>query len=327
MPRDIYQDVTDTIVRQLESGARPWRKDWVSDTGTGMPRRACGKRYRGINVLLLWASSMAGGYRSSTWMTFKQAIALGGAVRKGEKGTGIVFFKQLTVADRADPTGEAEKKIPMLRGYTVFNVDQIDGLPARFLPAAAAPLPYGPKQRAELAEAALRSSGADIRESGDQAFYVPSQDYVNMPTFDRFHTAGGYLATLAHELCHWTGHSSRLDRAQLNAFGSKDYAFEELVAEIGAAFVGARLGIVGDHIDNHAAYLAHWLTALRSDKKMIFKAASLAQLAADMVLANAGLDDEPADIDAEAEEAPAPIAAPSPAPMPAPMPALQLGLL
>lgn len=326
MPRDIYQDVTDSIVRQLEAGTRPWRKDWASDTQPGLPLRVCGKRYRGINVLLLWASGMMGGYRSSTWMTFKQAIALGGAVRKGEKGTGIVFFKQLTVADRADPTGESEKQIPMLRGYTVFNVDQIDGLPERFRPAPAAPLPYGPKQRAEAAEAALRSSGADIRESGDQAFYVPSEDYVNMPTFDRFHTAGGYLATLAHELCHWTGHTTRLDRQQRNQFGSKDYAFEELVAEIGAAFVGARLGIVGDHIDNHAAYLAHWLTALRSDKKMIFKAASLAQLAADMVLANAGLDDGEAEAEASAEPAPEAIPAALPVPALAAQPMGQLAL-
>lgn len=324
MPRDLYQDVTDKIVRQLETGTRPWSNPWAAETAGAMPRRVTGQRYRGINVLLLWAASMTGGYRSSTWMTFKQAIALGGAVRKGEKGTGIVFFKQLTVADRADPTGESEKRIPMLRGYTVFNVDQIDGLPERFQPAARPALPYGPKQRAELQEAALRSSGADIRESGDQAFYVPAQDYVNLPTFDRFHTAGGYLATLAHELCHWTGHPSRLDRQQRNAFGSKDYAFEELVAEIGAAFVGARLGIVGEHIDNHAAYVASWLKALRSDKKMIFKAASLAQLAADLVLAGAGLDDdEIADQPAEAEgEA----ASPAPISAPAPMPAAQFAL-
>ena len=131
-----------------------------------------------------------------------------------------------------------------------------------------------------------------IRETQDgRAYYSPGADFVHMPALELFHTTGAYLATLAHELTHWTGHESRLNRSQLNAFGSKDYAFEELVAEIGAAFVGARLGIVGEHLDNHAAYLASWLKALRDDNRAIFKAAALAQTAADLVLAHAGLED------------------------------------
>jgi antirestriction protein ArdC len=241
-------------------------------------------------------------------MTFKQAIELGGSVRKGSKGTRIVFFKPLTVEDRA--TGE-EKKIPMLRTYVVFNSDQIDGLPAKF--ASAPVIPTAGLERNNEAEAALRSCGATIIEQGARAFYTPATDIVTMPDFERFTSASGYLATLAHELCHWTGHKTRLDR-----FGNNDrtsYAFEELVAEMGAAFVGSRLGIVGEHIENHSAYLASWLKALRDDKRAIFKAASLAQAAADMVLANAapsngpGIDDsaEPAPI---AERTPAPIAAP-----------------
>lgn len=285
---DTYQEVTDAIVAQLEAGTKPWVKSW-NGAAVSNPRRAGGQLYRGINILLLWGSASAQGFASDRWLTFKQALDLGGNVRKGEKGTRIVFFKKLTVTDRADPAGEAQKEIPMLRTYTVFNADQCDGLPARFYPA---PLELvAGHDRDQAAEAALRSCGADIREDRQAAaFYVPDQDFVHMPAFELFTSAGGYLATLAHELCHWTGHETRLDRKLRNGFGSKDYAFEELVAEIGAAFVGARLGIAGEHIDNHAAYLASWLKALRDDKRMIFKAASLAQAAADLVLANAGLE-------------------------------------
>ena len=189
----------------------------------------------------------------------------------------------------------------MLRTYTVFNVDQVEGLPAEFYPA-----PFvGAHQleRDDAAEAALRSCGATIRENGDKAFYAPGPDFVNMPEFARFTSVGGFLATMAHELCHWTGHKSRLDRKMGGRFGSNDYAFEELVAEIGAAFIGARLGIVGDHIDNHAAYLSHWLEVLQGDKRAIFKAASLAQAAADRVLEHAG-DPKGGEL-APVEEAPA----------------------
>lgn len=301
---DTYQDVTDAIIAQLEAGTRPWQKDWQGGS-LSMPRRFTGTPYRGINVLLLWASAMQQGLTGERWFTFKQAKDLGGKVRKGAKGTRIVFFKPLEIRDTA--TGE-EKKIPMLRTYVVFNADQIEGLPAKYAPAPIVPTPG--LERDKAAEAALRSCGAQIVEGGPSAFYTPATDIVTMPDFERFTSSSGYLATLAHELCHWTGHKSRMDR-----FGTNDrtsYAFEELVAEMGAAFVGARLGIVGEHIENHSAYLASWLKVLRDDKRAIFKAASLAQQAADMVLANAGLPDGPG-IDEEGEDsepAPAPIAAP-----------------
>jgi antirestriction protein ArdC len=288
---DTYQEVTDAIVAALEAGTKPWRKGWVGGS-IGSPRRATGEYYRGINVLLLWASAERSNFASDRWLTFKQAIDLGAAVRKGEKGTRIVFFKSLEL-EGENAAGEAEtRRIPLLRTYTVFNADQVDGLPARFHPAPIAIV--AGKQRDEAAEAALRSCGAEIREDRDgRAYYAPGDDFVHMPAFELFDTAGTYLATMSHELCHWSGHKTRLDRQQLNRFGSKDYAFEELVAEIGAAFVGARLGIVGEHIDNHAAYLASWLKALRDDKRAIFKAASLAQAAADLVLANAaGAEDQ-----------------------------------
>ena len=284
---DTYEAVTAAIVAQLEAGTKPWKMEWqTGGAGGAMPLRHNGQQYRGINVLILWAAAAQAGYRSATWMTFKQAIELGGAVRKGEKGTHIVFFKPLTIKEK-NAAGEVEdKEIRMIKTYCVFNVDQIEGLPERFAPAPVEVV--AGLERDQAAEAALRSCGAEIREGGDRAFYAPGPDVVVMPDLHRFTNAGAYLATLAHELCHWTGHASRLGRELLNKFGSKDYAFEELVAEIGAAFVGSRLGIVGDHIDNHAAYLASWLKALKNDKRMIFRAASLAQAAADLVLAQAG---------------------------------------
>ena len=284
---DTYEAVTAAIVAQLEAGTKPWKQEWkVGGAGAAIPLRHNGQPYRGINIMILWAAGAAAGYRSGTWMTFKQAIELGGAVRKGEKGTHIVFFKPLTI-QQENAAGQLEdREIRMLRTYCVFNVDQIDGLPARFAPAPVEVVAGLDRDR--VAEGALRSCGAEIREGGDRAFYSPGHDVVVMPDHHRFESTGGYLATLAHELCHWTGHKSRLDRSQANRFGSKDYAFEELVAEIGAAVVGARLGIVGDHIDNHAAYLASWLQALKNDKRAIFRAASMAQAAADLVLANAG---------------------------------------
>lgn len=299
---DTYEAVTNAIIARLEAGTKPWAPDWTQGAAGGglvMPRRHNGEFYRGINVLILWGTAEERGYRAPTWMTFKQALELGGSVRKGEKGTAIVFFKKLTITEKNDAGEDQDKQIPMLRTYVVFNVEQIEGLPASYYPAEVELV--GGKDRDEAAEAALRSCGADIREGGDKAFYVPSHDYVQMPTFDRFKSTSGFLATLAHELCHWTGHNTRLDRSQKNAFGSKDYAAEELVAEIGAAFIGARLGIVGEHIDNHAAYLASWLKALRNDKRAIFRAAALAQTAADMVLANAGTVTKPEPVTAPVE--------------------------
>lgn len=306
---DTYAAVTDKILSALEAGTKPWKRGWALGGG-GFPQRANGEYYRGINVLLLWSAAADAGYCSNRWLTFKQAQALGASVRKGEKGTPIVFFKKLEVPAQGAGGEEEIRKIPMIRTYTVFNAEQVDGLPANWsAPAVAA----DPIERDEAAEAALRSCGADIRESGDKAFYAPGPDFVNMPTLDRFETTGDHLTTLAHELCHWTGHKARLDRALLNQFGSKDYAFEELVAEIGAAFVCARLGVAGDHIDNHAAYLSSWLKKLRDDKRAIFKAATLAQAAADMVLAGASLGDDP-DGPGSGEQAPAdaaPVAEPA----------------
>lgn len=317
---DTYQEVTDSIIAALEAGTAPWSAGWQNG-GINMPRRACGIHYRGVNVLLLWASAMGQGFASEHWLTFKQAQALGGSVRKGEKSTRIVFFKPLDVKGK---DGGEDRKIPMLRTYNVFNADQVDGLPDALQAAAIAANPA--LLRDAEREEALRSCGAVIREQGAAAFYEPAADRVTMPEFERFTSAGNYLATLAHELCHWTGHKSRLAREMRGTFGSPDYAREELIAELGSAFVNARLGIVGDHIESHAAYLKSWVKVLKEDKRAIFRAASAAQAAADLVLVNAGelagelaseepASDEPASAPAvERQEAiapaPAPIAAP-----------------
>lgn len=300
---DLYEAVTAEIIAALEAGTRPWSRPWGSVPGAELQQRATGQHYRGINQLLLSLVAGARGYSSPYWMTFKQAADLGGNVRKGEKSTQIVFYKTLSVEDRDAPADAAErtKQIPLLRGYRVFNADQCDGLPARFHPA---PLVLvDSKRRDDAAETALRSSSAKILEGGNRAFYAPGTDHVQMPPFAAFETVGGYLATLSHELVHWTGAKHRLDREFGSRFGDKRHAFEELVAELGSCFVGARLGIAGEHIENHAAYIGSWLKGLREDKRAIFRAAALAQGAADLVLVNAGLDVDQDDDAGELDQA------------------------
>lgn len=286
---DAYQTVTDAIVSAIEAGRGALRNRWIG-TATGNPLRVTGDQYRGINAFTLGLIGWAQGYQSSHWMTFKQALDLGGAVRKGEKSSPVVFYKQLEVeregADGDSADGERDT-IRMARLYRVFNVDQIDGLPDRFRlaePTEALPA----KERNAAAEAVLRATGAKIAEDGgNRAFYNIGTDSIHLPAFDRFLSTDDYLATLAHELCHWTGAKHRLDRPQLNRFGSPAYAEEELIAEIGAAFVCNALGIAGEHIENHAGYVENWLQALKNDKRHIFKAAAAAQSAADIVLGKA----------------------------------------
>lgn len=282
MKFDTYQDVTNAIIAKIEDGVMPWRAEWSGGPMLA-PKRVTGEEYRGINVVLLWMRAAEAGFSNPSWMTFKQAKTLGAQVRKGEKATRIVFYKTLKIEGGE---GEDDRNIPMLRTYSVFNADQIDGLPEKFAHTPATPTPAANRDAAK--ERALLSCGADVREGGNRAFYSPSSDTVQMPEFHLFENATGYLATLAHELCHWTGHKTRLDRKQTGSHKSQSYAFEELIAELGAAFVGARLGIAGEHFENHAAYLGSWAKALKDDKRAIFRAASAAQAAADMVLADAG---------------------------------------
>lgn len=289
---DIYQRVTDAIITNLEQGVRPWTKPWATAPAiTVRPLRHDGTPYRGINILILWSQAAACNYRSSTWMTYRQANVLGGQVRKGEQGTTVVYANVIERVDRVartDNTAIDESVttcIPVLRTYTVFNVDQIDGLPNT---AVSQPITTDSLSgRIERADTFIAASGAAIVHCGNRACYIPSVDRIEMPPYRQFidtptaSAAEGYYATLLHELVHWTSPKHRCDRDLGKRFGDSAYAREELVAEIGAAFLCADLGITLEPRLDHAAYLASWLTVLKADKRAIFSAAALAQKAVD----------------------------------------------
>tara|TARA_Y100000310_G_scaffold293096_1_gene322439 strand:- start:466 stop:1344 length:879 start_codon:yes stop_codon:yes gene_type:complete len=272
---DAYQVVTDKIIASLEAGTAPWQRPWSVSGFGGLPVRFNGQSYNGINTLLLWLQ----GRSAPTWMTYNQAKKLGGQVKKGEKGSLVVFFKQLRITETNDAGEEEAKSIPLLRYYTVFNVEQIADLPARFYPEAAESQ-NGDDHIAEV-EAYVANTQAVISHGGDRAYYRPSTDEIQLPEFDQFEDAISYYGTVLHELAHWTGTKSRLDRPFGAAKGDPDYAKEELVAEIAAAFASASLGIEIEPREDHASYLASWLQVLKGDKKAIFKAAAAAQKAVD----------------------------------------------
>ena len=285
-PRDHYQDVTDRIIAALEAGTPPWRRPWDPDKagGPAMPRNAAtGQRYRGINVLTLGMSVLAFASGDPRWATYKQAEDRGWQVRRGERGTTGFFFKRLELRDDSRPEDdeEAVRRIPLLRAFTLFHASQIDGIPA-YVPPTVAEAPW---RAPEAAEIILANSGAVIRVGGERAFYSPATDHIQLPPRAAFATAEGFCGTLVHELGHWTGAASRLNRDLRNAFGSHDYAREELRAEIGQMMVCGELGIAGCDFSNNAAYVASWLEKLRSDRKEIFRAAADAQRIADYLLA------------------------------------------
>lgn len=308
--QDIYTRITDGIVAALEGGVRPWAKPWHAEHAAGhitRPLRHDGTPYRGINVLSLWCDAMRKNFIAPIWMTYRQAQELGGHVRKGEKGSPVVYTNTYVkpVGARVpsnDSTGdEAENAIRFLKGYTVFNVEQIDGLPAHYLELAQPEPRLETPQRIERAERFFAHTGAAIAHGGDRAFYRPSTDAIQMPSLEAFRDAESYYATLAHELTHWTGHASRLDRdfarpagdgrPSRKRFGDEAYAMEELVAELGAAYLCADLDIslpvdgMSDagaaHLAHHASYIASWLQVLKGDNRAVFTAASHAQRAAD----------------------------------------------
>lgn len=284
MPTDVYQRITDQIVAELEKGVRPWAKPWNAEHAAGRitrPLRASGIPYRGINVLMLWAAATAQGFNAPLWLTYKQAQELGGQVRKGEKGSLVVYANTIKRTEQDEATGEdLEREIPFMKGYTVFNAEQVDGLPAHFYAVQEPALE--PVARIERAEAFFTATGAVIREGGDRAFYSMAEDRVQMPPFVAFKEPEAYYATLAHELTHWTKHEKRLARDfGRKRFGDEGYAMEELVAELGAAFVCADLALTPAPRAEHAAYIGSWLKALKDDKRAIFAAAAHAQRAAD----------------------------------------------
>ncbi|CAH1652155.1 MULTISPECIES: zincin-like metallopeptidase domain-containing protein [unclassified Chelatococcus] len=281
---DVYSRITNQIIEALEQGVKPWTQPWNAAHAAGhvsRPLRHNGQPYAGINVLTLWASAMTAHYAAPIWMTFKQAIELGGHVRKGEKGSPVVYADTMRRTETDDATGdETERAIPFLKAYTVFNVEQIEGLPEHF--HALAHASRNPDERVAEAEAFFAATRADIRHGGDCAYYSPALDYIQMPPFEAFRDAQAYYATLAHEATHWTRHTTRLDRDfGRKKFGDDGYAREELVAELGAAFLCADLGLKLEDRADHAAYIGHWLSVLKDDKRAVFAAAAHAQRAAD----------------------------------------------
>ncbi|GGB25268.1 ArdC family protein [Allosediminivita pacifica] len=275
---DVYQHVTNEIIAQIEAGTRPWRKPWTGGGGGAhMPLRFNAEEYRGINVLMLWATASAKGYTSARWMTYRQAQELGGQVSKGEKSATVVKYGTI---EKENEDGD-EQRIPYCRAYRVFNADQIEGLADEFYIRPEPQRDLGTEADPEL-EAFFARSGAII-ETSDQprAFYDLRRDVIQMPPIATFHAAQGYYGTLAHELTHWTGADKRLER--FKRFNDrKAYAFEELVAEIGACMLGVQIGVEPE-FDQSAAYVEGWLQAMKDDKRAIFRAASEAQKAVDYI--------------------------------------------
>ncbi len=302
--QDVYERVTAKIVADLENGVRTWMKPWNAEHAAGritQPLRANGKAYRGINVVMLWAAAVEQGFAAPIWMTYKQAQALGAQVRKGSKGSLVVYANKLTREEEDPNSGDtALREIPFMKGYTVFNVEQIEGLPAHYH-ASAAPV-LDPVQKIESAEAYFGAIRADIRHGGNQAYYTAAEDRVQMPPFETFRDAESYYATLAHELTHWTKHDTRLARDfGRKRWGDEGYAREELVAELGSAFLAAELGLSLEPREDHAAYLASWLKVLKDDKRAIFSAASHAQRAVDYLHRKAGFTRPEVELGAEGE--------------------------
>lgn len=282
---DIYERVTSRIVADLEQGVRPWFKPWSASHAAGRitrPLRHNGLPYSGVNVLLLWSEAVTRGFSAPLWMTFRQALALGAHVRKGETGSTVVYADAIRRTETDEAGEDVERRIPFLKAYTVFNVEQIDGLPAHYLaPAALALTTF---ESIATAERFIAATGAQVKHGGNHAYYSGAADAIQMPPFEAFRDAESYYATLAHECVHWTKHPARLDRDfGRQKWGDEGYAREELVAELGSAFLSADLGLTPEPRPDHADYIGHWLKVLKGDKRFLFTAASHAQKAADFL--------------------------------------------
>lgn len=286
MSIDVYQTVTDRIIDMLEAGTVPWRQPWAGG-GVRYPRNLrTGREYRGVNVFLLAVTAWRRGYESAYWLTFRQARERGGSVRKGEKSTPVIFWKPHEVEDKR--TGES-KIVPCLRHYRVFSAKQCDGIDIPD-PIEHQPLDFQPIEAARTIADGYEG-GPAVTHGGGSAHYLPGEDTVTMPAPERFASSEDYYSTLFHELIHSAGHPSRLDRLQETPpgpFGSAPYGREELVAEMGAAFLCGRAGISAATAENSAAYLQGWLKRLCGDKRLVVHAAGAAQRAADWILGRRG---------------------------------------
>lgn len=290
--KSMYQEITDRIIEALQAGVIPWTRPWDAARHGEHRNGLTSRPYRGLNVMLLNLVAMTKGYADPRWLTYRNAEKLGGHVKKGEAGAGVVFWKFLPVKGQqgqdddlvSDPDGNGRKVIPLARMYTVFNVEQCEDLD---LPPLEVP---GDCEEAENQEGERILALPAIKHGGDKACYSKANDFIALPVREAFANLHFYYSTAYHEIIHWTGHPARLDRRFGRRFGDRDYAFEELVAEIGAAFLGASTGIPFEEM-GHSGYIDSWLRILEEDNRAIFTAAAKAQTAADFVLAKAGLAD------------------------------------
>lgn len=281
--------ITAAIVEKLEQGTKPWIKPWRG-VPPSRPLRSCGTPYRGMNTFWLWMMAEAAGFASPYWMTYRQCAKLGGQVRKGEKASIAIFYKTYDKEVETPDSGKDLETRRVLKSYAVFNADQCDDLPALYSPQPVIE-PVEPAGRAQTLDAFFARIDAKLRHIGSEAYYEPKLDRITMPPATLFEGFDHYYATLAHELSHWTGHSSRLDRDLKNRFGSEAYAAEELVAELSSAILGAELGLPVAHLDNHASYIMHWLKLLKSDDRAMLTAAAKAEEASSLLLRLGGHDE------------------------------------
>ncbi|MCA9078637.1 MAG: DUF1738 domain-containing protein [Planctomycetaceae bacterium] len=280
---DVYTRVTDKIIADLTRGVRPWHRPWQAEYAAGRitrPLRHNGEPYHGVNILMLWAEAEQRGLACPYWLTFQQAKQLGGHVRKGEKGSTVVYASSFQKTETGTDGQEIEETIPFLKQYTVFNAEQCEGLPERY--SELAETPRDDLQPVERVSSFVAETGAEVRTGGTRAYYAIGGDYIQMPPLPTFRDAESHAGTLLHELTHFTRHPSRLDRdLGRKRFGDAGYAMEELVAELGAAFLCADLGVTPEVREDHASYIDSWLQVLQQDKRAIFTAASHASKAVD----------------------------------------------
>lgn len=288
---DVYQTITDQVIAQLEKGdVGTFELPWHNSMANELPRNIKGTHYRGVNTLLLWLRAATSGYSNPVWGSYKAWAEKGAQVKKGEKGTMIVFWKDYQVAQEKRKDENDNGKRLVLRYYLVWNADQVEGWTPPALPE---PELLDENERIIVAESFFKRLDAKVVHGGHQAFYAPSKDEIHLPAFCEFKDAVSYYATRGHETVHWTGHESRLDRKlNNNRFGNQAYAVEELIAEWGSAFLCANLGIANAPRADHAQYLKSWLKVLKEDKKALFHAAGKAQAAVDFLYGEPATEEE-----------------------------------
>jgi len=265
--RNLQKEIADKIIAAMETGNLPWNKPWSGAASGGIPKNArTGRAYSGANIVLLWITQQDHGYISNKWVTYKQAQEMGGTVRKGEKATTVTFVSRFEKSNEAGETSS----IPFLKAFSVFNVEQCDGIDLD-MPVAVA---QNTDERDATCDEFIASTGAVVRHGGARAFFSPKEDFIQMPAWENFVGKVGYYETALHELVHWSGHESRCNRQFGQRFGDSAYAAEELVAELGAAFMCAEFGY--DAVTQHAAYIQHWIKLLKDDPRAFMTAASKA---------------------------------------------------